>query len=140
MFCPRCHSELIIKSGFIADKQRFKCKSCQYYFTRNNKGVSRDQKKLAIHLYLEGFSLREISRIIGVSDVAVGKWIRPVKPHLLPLRRRKAKKVELHRIEHFLLSRKLFQQFGWLLIGLEENKDICLLGSEESGNCQILEN
>ncbi len=139
MYCPKCHSSVLIKSGFISGKQRYKCKSCNYYFTLNNRGVSRENKKLAFHLYLEGFSMREISRIIGVSDVAVGKWIRPVKQHLLPVRKRKIQRVELHRIEHFLLSREMFKQFGWLLIGLEENSDICLFGSTEVGNCQILE-
>ena len=78
----------------------------------------------------ERFVHEEISRILRVSDVAVGKWIKPVKAHLVPLRKRKVKKVELHRIEHFLLSKAMFQRFGWLLIGMEENKDICLLGSQ----------
>ena len=139
MYCPKCHSLAIIKSGHVADKQRYNCKSCNYFFTLNSRGVSSENKKLAYHLYLEGFSMREISRILNVSDVAVGKWIKPVKSHLLPVRKRKVKKVELHRIEHFLLSREMFKQFGWLLIGLEENRDICLFGSNEVGNCQILE-
>jgi transposase-like protein len=139
MFCPKCHSGQIIKSGFVSNKQRYKCCACNYHFTRNSKGVKADQKRIAFHLYLEGYSMREISRILGISDVAVGKWIRPVKSHLVPLRKRKVKKVELHRIEHFLLSKAMFQHFGWLLIGMEENKDICLLGSQETGNCRIIE-
>jgi transposase-like protein len=139
MFCPKCHSAHITKSGFVSNKQRYKCCTCNYHFTCNSKGVKADQKRIAFHLYLEGYSLREISRILRVSDVAVGKWIKPVKAHLVPLRKRKVKKVELHRIEHFLLSKAMFQRFGWILIGMEENKDICLLGSQESGNCQIIE-
>ena len=139
MHCPKCHSAKVIKSGYVTGKQRYNCKSCNYYFTLNNKGVSKEDKKLAFHLYLEGFSMREISTILDNSDVAVGKWIKPVKEYLLPVRKRKVQKVDLHQIEHFLISRELFKQFGWLLIGLEENKDICLFGSKEVGNCKIIE-
>ncbi|MEA3476567.1 MAG: hypothetical protein U9R60_00165 [Bacteroidota bacterium] len=139
MYCPKCHSADLIKSGFVADKQRFKCKKCNYFFTRNDKGVSNAKKRLAFHLYLEGYSLRAISRILGVSDVAVGKWINPLKSHLVPARKRKVKEVKLHKIEHFLLSREMFKQFGWLLIGLEENSNICLLGTTETGNCELIE-
>ena len=81
MFCPKCHAADIIKSGFISGKQRYKCCTCNYHFTHNSKGVKAEQKRIAFHLYLEGYSMREISRILGVSDVAVGKWIRPVKSH-----------------------------------------------------------
>ena len=31
--CPKCDSKNFVKSGIIKERQRFKCKSCNYYFT-----------------------------------------------------------------------------------------------------------
>ncbi|WP_458796247.1 IS1/IS1595 family N-terminal zinc-binding domain-containing protein [Chryseobacterium proteolyticum] len=31
--CPKCNSTHLVKSGVINQKQRFHCKSCNYYFT-----------------------------------------------------------------------------------------------------------
>lgn len=76
--CPQCQSEKIIKSGILNDRQRYKCKSCNYHFTVNKLGKRIDQYYVtkALQLYLEGISYREIERILGVSHVTVMKWVR----------------------------------------------------------------
>lgn len=137
IFCSRCGSEQYIKAGFAGSKQRYKCLDCHYHFTLNEKGVAADLKRLAVYLYLEGMSYRAISRIAGVSDVAVAKWIRPLRPELEPIRKKKIKTTELHKLEHFFITKELFNNFGWLLIGTEENRGICLLGSYTTGNLKI---
>lgn len=129
----------MIKSGFVKEQQRYHCKTCSFHFTINNRGVASDIKRLALHLYLEGLSYRAISRVTGVSDVAIAKWIRPLKKSLHPIRKQQIRVTELHRLEHFFITKELFNKFGWLLIGLEENKDVCLFGSYSSGNCRIEE-
>jgi len=129
----------VIKSGFVKEQQRYYCKKCSFHFTINNRGVASDIKRLALHLYLEGLSYRAISRVTGVSDVAIAKWIRPLKKSLHPIRKQQIRVTELHRLEHFFITKELFNKFGWLLIGLEENKDVCLFGSYTSGNCRIEE-
>ncbi len=136
--CPKCQTGESVKAGFVSEKQRYKCKSCGYHFTLNRKGIHADIKRFAFHLYLEGLGFRAISRIIGVSDVAVARWINPVKENLLPLRRKKVRLTELHRLEHFFITKDLFDRYGWLLIGTEENSDYCLLGSYTLGNCRII--
>ncbi|MBE9484484.1 MAG: hypothetical protein IMY74_06535 [Bacteroidetes bacterium] len=103
----------------------------------NKRGVSADVKRLAIHLYLEGIGFRAISRIIGVSDVAIAKWINPMKENLALLRKQSVRMTELHKLEHFFITKELFNEFGWLLIGIEENKDVCLLGSYTTGNLRL---
>ncbi|MCD4725759.1 MAG: hypothetical protein K8R63_13055 [Bacteroidales bacterium] len=138
-YCPRCGNTSVVKSGFVKQQQRHYCKKCFFHFTINNRGVPPDIKRLALHLYLEGLSYRAISRVTGVSDVAIAKWIRPVKKSLRPLRKQQIRVTELHRLEHFFITKELFNKFGWLLIGLEENKDVCLFGSYTSGNCRIEE-
>jgi len=76
--CPQCQSEKIIKSGVLNDRQRYKCKVCNYHFTVNKLGKRIDQYYVtkALQLYLEGISYREIERILGVSHVTVMKWVR----------------------------------------------------------------
>jgi len=135
--CVRCNSENIVKSGIVNEKQRYKCQKCNYHFTVVSKGFPEKVKRIAIHLWLEGMSIRRIGRIMNVSDVAIGKWLNPVKDELRKYRKQKIYTKELHSIEHFMISKKLFNQFGWLIIGMEENEEICLLGTTETRNCQI---
>ncbi len=139
VICRKCGGSRNNKAGFVNSIQRYRCKDCGYHFTMNKRGVSADVKRLAVHLYLEGIGFRAISRIIGVSDVAIAKWINPMKETLAPMRKQKIKMSELHKIEHFLITKELFNKYGWLLIGIEENKDVCLLGSYTSGNLRLIE-
>jgi transposase-like protein len=76
--CPKCGSNKVIKSGIINERQRFKCKGCNYFFT-----VFKEGKKIedyfvikALQLHLEGISYREIERLLGVSHVAVSNWVK----------------------------------------------------------------
>lgn len=79
--CPKCQSEKIVKSGFIKEKQRFKCKSCNYFFTVDKLGKQIDTYYIikAIQLYLEGISYREIERLLGISHVTVMNWVKKYK-------------------------------------------------------------
>ena len=76
--CPKCHSEDFVKSGIIKDRQRFKCKSCSYYFTvqKLGKRIEGEYVVKALQLYLEGISFREIERILNVSHVSVMNWVK----------------------------------------------------------------
>jgi len=79
--CPKCDSELIVKSGVVGGRQRFKCKKCQYYFSVNKIGKAIDKYYVvkALQLYIEGISYREIERILGVSHVSVMNWVKKYK-------------------------------------------------------------
>jgi transposase-like protein len=81
LVCPKCQANHIVKSGIVAGKQRFLCKSCNYYFTVNKIGKKIDNYYVtkALQLYLEGLSFREIERIIGVSHVTVSNWVKEFK-------------------------------------------------------------
>lgn len=76
--CPKCGASNTIKSGVVNDKQRYKCKACNYFFTVNKIGKKIDQYYVtkALQLYLEGLTYREIERIIGVSHVSVMNWVK----------------------------------------------------------------
>ena len=76
--CPNCSSENHIKSGVINNRQRFKCKDCNYYFTVDKLGKKIDDYYVnkALQLYLEGLTYREIERILGISHVSILNWVK----------------------------------------------------------------
>src|SRR5690606_16546226 len=79
--CPRCHSSDSVKSGIVNQRQRFRCKNCNYHFTVQKLGKKIDNYYVtkALQLYLEGLSYREIERILGISHVSISNWVREFK-------------------------------------------------------------
>ena len=77
--CPICgQSRPVIKSGLNSTgTQRYKCRSCNRYFTPLPKPMGYDPalKERALLLYLEGSSLRAIGRILNVHHQSVANWI-----------------------------------------------------------------
>jgi transposase-like protein len=76
--CPSCGAISIIKAGIVNNRQRFKCKTCNYYFTVDKLGkrISDYYVNKSLQLYLEGLTYREIERILGISHVTIMKWIK----------------------------------------------------------------
>lgn len=66
--CLKCHCEDTVKNRTIWRKQRFKCKSCGYQFTRETKRGCEDKTKmLALILYFSGSPMNMTGKIIEVS-------------------------------------------------------------------------
>jgi transposase-like protein len=89
--CPHCHGrERQIKDGLTpAGSQRYRCKLCGSRYTPQPKGRGyEDEVRLqAMTLFLEGVSLRTISRILDVSHQSVANWVNgyaEVLPEELP--------------------------------------------------------
>ena len=75
--CFKCGSENIIKNGKVFGWQRYKCKDCNYQFTKMAPGGKPIYLKLLAHnLYTAGLSMRETARILGVTVQSVSRWIR----------------------------------------------------------------
>ncbi|MEM7485812.1 MAG: hypothetical protein AAF348_11445 [Bacteroidota bacterium] len=76
--CPNCASTKFTKAGIVNQRQRYKCKSCGYFFTVGKLGKQIDDYYVnkALQLYLEGLTYREIERILGVSHVSIINWVR----------------------------------------------------------------
>ncbi len=76
--CPNCGSGEYIKSGVVNNRQRYKCKSCSYFFSVNKIGKKIDDYYVnkALQLYLEGLTYREIERILGISHVSIMNWVK----------------------------------------------------------------
>ncbi len=79
--CPNCQSKKYHKAGIVKQRQRYKCKDCNYYFTVDKAGKEIDKYYVnkALQLYLEGLSYREIERLLGVSHVSVMNWVKKYK-------------------------------------------------------------
>jgi transposase-like protein len=76
--CPKCQSEVLIKSGVVKGRQRYKCKGCNYSFTvlKESKQIDPYYVIKALQLYIEGVTYREIERILGISHVTVMNWVK----------------------------------------------------------------
>lgn len=76
--CPKCKSKSYTKSGVVKDRQRYKCKDCNYYFSVAKEGKNIDSYYIikALQLYIEGVTYREIERILGISHVSVMNWVK----------------------------------------------------------------
>ena len=89
MECKHCGEGEPTKAGHIRGHQRYKCRGCQRHFTDTpRRGKSPAVKDFAVYMYtLCNASLGMIGRTLGVSTVAVLKWIRAAavklnRPHV----------------------------------------------------------
>lgn len=75
--CPKCASSSVVKNGMHLNRQRFRCKSCGFQFTRDTpRGRPATEKATAILLYTLGLSFNAIARIYGVAASTVMRWVR----------------------------------------------------------------
>ena len=77
MNSPRCSSRHYIKSGFVKDKQAYKCKHFNYRYTVVLKSTAKADslKRQALALYLEGLDFCSIGRLLKLSHVSLYNWI-----------------------------------------------------------------
>lgn len=125
MKCPKCKSEEKVKDGTVKGKQRYKCKRCAHRYTVEFKdGIQSFYKRLALVLYIEGMGFREISRILGVSNVTVLNWIKAlgINSGNLSDKRSLIKEVRLEEMHIYLDSNKTKNACGSLLITWEEEE------------------
>ena len=77
MNCPKCQHPHFVKNGFLNTTQRYKCKACNYQWTRTTpRGHPATHKRLTLLLYCHGISMHALSKLFHVSTTTVLKWIR----------------------------------------------------------------
>lgn len=132
LFCPKCSHDISIKSGKINGKQRYKCKSCSYHYTvlqRIGSG-SKEQKRQALELYLEGLGFRSIGRFLKFSHVSVFNWIKVFGKELEDIKSDKQiRVVEMDEMHSYVGNKKTIAGSGLLLIEIGTNSSIALLAS-----------
>ena len=128
--CPKCQSAKIIKSGHHHGKQRHRCKSCGYQFTRtDSRGRPASEKAMAVTLYTMGLSLNAIAGLFKVSTPAVLRWVRTFAEKIYEKPEpREAVVVELDEMWHYLHSKKTNCGSGKLIVALPVNSLIGNVG------------
>jgi transposase-like protein len=122
MNCPRCGSINHCKDGVIKGRQRYKCKDCKYHYTVERKSdvKSKQVKRQAFELYLEGLGFRAIGRFLHISYGTVYQWVKQWKGHLeLPDRNESIAVVELDEMHTYVGQKKTTAGYGLLLIDME---------------------
>ena len=78
MNCRKCQSTHFVKNGHVNEKQRYKCKKCDYQWTENHKHRGRPlaERALAVFLYCHGLSMNAISKMLDTAPSTILKWIR----------------------------------------------------------------
>src|SRR3954447_22231881 len=76
--CKHCGSGSFVRNGMASGHQRYRCKACGRSFTATPaRGKPPAMKALAVLLYALGnVSQGMIAELLGVSHVAVYKWVR----------------------------------------------------------------
>ena len=76
--CKHCGSGSFVRNGLAHGRQRYRCKACGRSFTATPvRGKPPAMKALAVLLYALGsVSQGMIAKLLGVSHVAVYKWVR----------------------------------------------------------------
>jgi transposase-like protein len=122
MDCPRCGSINHCKDGLIKGRQRYKCKDCQYHYTVEQKSdvKSREVRRLAFEMYLEGLGFRSIGRILKISYGTVFQWVKKWgQSQALPKRSEAIDVVELDEMHSYVGQKKTTDGYGLLLIDIE---------------------
>lgn len=130
--CPRCSMHNSVKAGLMNNKQRYKCKSCIYHYTAHKPRSTMSQKRQALELYLEGLGYRSIGRLLRVSHVSIYNWIKAFGSKLTELQSSTTVEVmEIDEMHSYIHSKKMLVGSGLLLIDMEKDSSMLLLGIEQ---------
>jgi transposase len=130
--CPKCKSKILCKDGIVKEKQRYKCKDCNFRFTVERIGKPNKLKRDALVLYLEGLGFRSIGRILGVSNVTALNWIKSFGEKIDEIRNTEdIEVVEIDEMHTYIGSKKTIAGYGLLLIEMGTNSSTVRLAKEE---------
>ena len=132
MDCPRCKNTRNSKAGFAKGRQRYKCSTCNYYYTVNQRSnvKSSDTRRLAFEMYLEGMGFRAIGRVLRISYGTVFYWIKKWGSNIeLPSRNEPIEVVELDELHSYVGKKKTTDGYGLLLIDLESGLSLLSVGT-----------
>ncbi len=130
--CPKCKSRNFCKAGIVKQKQRYKCKECNFRFTVGKVGKPDKLKRDALILYLEGLGFRSIGRFLKVSNVTVLNWIKSFGEKIDEIRNTEdIEVVEIDEMHTYIGSKKTIVGYGLLLIEIGTNSLTVKLAQEE---------
>ena len=108
VICPRCDAKNCAKDGIVKERQRYRCKTCNYRHTVRYRGKDPEIKRQALELYLEGLGFRSIGRFLKCSHVAVYNWIKSFGKQVEDIRSSTAiDVVEIDEMHTYITSKKI---------------------------------
>tara|TARA_Y100000389_G_scaffold205147_1_gene264156 strand:+ start:20563 stop:20943 length:381 start_codon:yes stop_codon:yes gene_type:complete len=111
--------------------QRYKCKDCNYNYTKGRNCKDKSLKRFALELYLEGLGFRSIGRLIKVSHVSVCNWVKQYGQSLDLLQNdHKVCLTEIDEMHSYVGSKKTQCGSGLLLIDMQKNSSTSLLATD----------
>ena len=131
MVCRKCGSSESVKNGKRGDDQCYKCKNCDFQYTReDSRGRSEAERGRAIALYLLGLSMRVIAKLFRVNVTTILYWVRnfAIVNYEKP-RPQGPVIIELDEMWHFIKSKKTSAGYGRLIAVLPD--------SSSTGNVEI---
>jgi transposase-like protein len=131
MTCPRCSSSNYCKAGVALCRQRYKCKSCHYYYTVAQKSDVKpaEIRRMAFEMYLEGLGFRAIGRLLRISYGTVYQWVKNWEKQIeLPKRNEQIEVVELDEMHTYVWHKKTT---GVLLIDMEKGLSLLSVGTDQ---------
>ena len=134
MKCPKCNSNNYVKDGIVKQRQRFRCKQCNYRYTvkKRSSRIPENLKKSAIELYLEGLGFRAIGRVLGVSNVSVMNWVAQYAKQFQSIKSpSKPTVIEMDELHTYIQSKKNIAGSGLLLIDLKNGLSTLLPAAEK---------
>jgi len=109
LVCKHCGSASFVRNGMAHGRQRYRCQACRRSFTATPpRGKPPAMKALAVLLYALGnVSQGMIAKLLGVSHVAVYKWVRAAGEDApAPAARSVANIVQIDEMWHFVNGKK----------------------------------
>ena len=109
--CKNCHSNEIVRNGFVRGKQRYRCKSCSVNFVqgdgRTNSRIA-GKKALVVLLYALGkASFNMLGRLLGHSPSLIYRWVREAMDATEePSISGSIREMEFDEMWHFIKSKK----------------------------------
>ena len=132
MKCIKCSSINICKNGKMQGMQRYKCKDCNYNYTKGRNSKDKSLKRFALELYLEGLGFRSIGRMLKVSHVSIFNWIKQYGQNLDLLQNSHEICVtEIDEMHSYIGSKKTQSGSGLLLIDIQKNSSTSLLAIDQ---------
>jgi transposase-like protein len=118
--CPKCNSNVITKSGIVKDKQRYKCKFCNFNFTVEHIGKSDNKKRDALFCFLTGLDYRTTGKLLNVNHVTTFNWIKQFGEQLEKLKIEKVKESGYNTLQEYIIRAKEQTGHGIILIDINQ--------------------
>jgi transposase len=118
--CPKCNSDDIKKSGIVKNRQRYKCKSCNYHFTVEQIGKPDNKKRDALICFLLGLNYRTTGKLLNINHSTAYSWIKLYSTEIKKLKGEKVKISDFDDLSGYITGIKGKTEHGLILIDLVE--------------------